>query len=180
MRPHWTLDGVHPGWGDRPSIYGVVTRGAAASTELADLPDDDRALTGMAFRFVAGGLDGVAGRHGLGEVPGTAKDHASEVAQAIGRVLSAPSPGREVANLYHLLVMRSVLSYVDPLLERLASHPVDRVRLRELAVWLAINAPDREPVKLAVALLGVVGGTEDSQLLLVLGSHDAVRRTGLS
>jgi hypothetical protein len=45
-------------------------------------------------------------------------------------------------------------------------------RLHAVARWLATEAPDREPVKTAIAILGILQGGEDRDLLLTLGRHE--------
>ncbi|KIC38845.1 hypothetical protein RA27_18320 [Ruegeria sp. ANG-R] len=49
---------------------------------------------------------------------------------------------------------------------------LDAERLREIAFWFTTKAPDREPVKFSMALLGLLRGSDDSDVFLTLGRHD--------
>jgi hypothetical protein len=44
--------------------------------------------------------------------------------------------------------------------------------LHQLALWLAEKSPDRGPVKFAIALFGVIPGSDNNDLLLTLGKHE--------
>ncbi len=75
------------------------------------------------------------------------------------------------AVLYHaLLAMPAAGSaYV------LAQLPQDRAasaKIANLARWLAQQAPDIIPVKMAIALLGRYGSTNDADLIMTLGRHE--------
>lgn len=48
---------------------------------------------------------------------------------------------------------------------------VDLHKFRLLFRWMATNAPDREPVKIAIAMLGLFKGTDDRALFLTFGCH---------
>jgi hypothetical protein len=62
---------------------------------------------------------------------------------------------------------------VDHLLEAVvATDDLHAERIHEIARWLATDAADREPIKCAIALLGVCQGGEDRDLLLTLGRHE--------
>jgi len=62
---------------------------------------------------------------------------------------------------------------VDQLLEAVtAADDLDAERMHAIAHWLAIGAADREPIKFAIALLGVCHGSDDRDLLLTLGRHE--------
>jgi hypothetical protein len=65
------------------------------------------------------------------------------------------------------------LGYVDHLLEAVvADDDLDAERVHTIAHWLATGAADREPIKCAIALLGVCHGGDDRDLLLSLGRHE--------
>ena len=172
-RPDWQLEKVVPPWGDRPSIYAHVAESVrTATTSLSraniDLPDETIIAGKHGLRFAAGAMDGVLGHHGA--------ETDNPVAGAVFRSLVAlaeHATSKRAATLYSQLVERSTLEYVDVLLPRLLQEPdVQRERVHAIARWLATAAADREPVKFAIALLGVLSPGEDSELLMTLGRHE--------
>jgi hypothetical protein len=169
-RAAWDLAAVTPPWDtSRSSVYshiqGLI---AGGSKDLSTLPDDEIVSPPGALRWVAGGLDGAFGHHG-GAQPGR---QAVEVQKAVEAALDDPAP-LKLQRLYGLL-RQSALEYTDTLLERLSSRRLDLARLEDLAEWIARHAPDREPVKVAIALLGVIPQPQRShdELLMTLGRHD--------
>ncbi|MEM7247777.1 MAG: hypothetical protein AAF533_20740 [Acidobacteriota bacterium] len=65
------------------------------------------------------------------------------------------------------------MGVVDPLLQRIVDDGrLDADRLHALALWLATRAADREPVKMAIALLGILQGYDSREVLLALGRHE--------
>ena len=116
-----------------------------------------------------GGLEGAFRHHGGGR---SDKSRAAMLHRAIGVVLEDAS-ALKLGKLYDQLLDDGVLDFIDPLLERIMeTRDLDAKRLEELATWLARNAPDREPVKVAMAILGVISGADHSELLLTLGRHE--------
>ncbi len=180
-RNAWETGALPVAWSpERPSIYGFVRShiqggqpGLTADGE--DLPDEALIRDEGALRWIAGGQDGAFGHHGGG---GREGPNADAVFQALSAVLSKATE-KTLGALYELLAQDDLIGYVDPLLDRIRetgrsgkSLPVDR--LYRLARWLAENAPDRGPVKFAVALLGLVDvdDRDDVELLLTLGRHE--------
>ncbi len=173
-REEWHPPAPETVWGERPSLYEHIRRhlqpdGVGLAPGGETLPDEPEEEASQ-IRWSAGALDGTLGHHA-----GEAED--SETA---GRILKALRPALERADvarfreLYQWLLQDQALGLADPLLSTVweirASLPLDR--LRTLARWLATQAPDREPVKLGMALLGLFGDAEDRGLLLTLGRHD--------
>ena len=167
----WDLAAVERPWRDAPSIYDHIRehivpgeRGMRPGGE--QLPDEQET---DGLRWVAGGKDGVLGHHG-GGAAGDSRDRMLH--RAIGVVLADASPGK-LDKLYTQLLHDDLLKYIAPLLQRLAADSaLDMRRLEELALWLAKCAPDRAPVKLAISILGVIPGSDHTDLLLTLGRHE--------
>jgi hypothetical protein len=167
---HWDLADVDPPWGNRPSVYEHISRhvvpGRAGLAEGGeDLPDehDDGGI-----RWSPGAKDGVFGHHmGTREE----KDRAEEVAKALDTVL-ARATTRNVSRLYGLLTGEGLINHLDHLTGALAAKHPDLLRLGTLASWLAREAPDREPVKFAIAMLGIVPSEDHEDLLMTLGRHE--------
>lgn len=168
----WDPATAEPPWGSRPSIYRHIqghlsVDGKGLSEGGDELPDEER-VSQRGVRWVAGGLDGAFGHHGGAT---GAADRAEKVYKTL-RVVLREATTPNLAKLYELLLEDGALALVDPFLERLTSRrDVDAGRLGALAEWLARNAADREPVKWAIAVLGVVS-TESQDLLMTLGRHE--------
>jgi hypothetical protein len=169
-RAAWDLSAfVQPWDAGRPSIYGHI-HGLVADgdNDLSTLPDDEVVSPPGELQWIAGGRDGVVGHHA--EIkPGR---HAADVHKALKAALDDPSP-LKLQRIYSLL-QQDALEYMDPLLEHLSSRPLDVARLEDLAEWIARHAPDREPVKVAIALLGVIPQPQRSHedLYMMLGRHE--------
>jgi hypothetical protein len=125
--------------------------------------------SGSRLRWVAGALDGVFGHH---RDDRDAHEVAGLVLRALIALTEKDTDGRARA-LYSLLKTYSARQYVDALLSLITqSTSVNPDRVHAVSRWLATEAPDREPVKAAIAILGVVSRGEDRDLLLTLGKHE--------
>jgi len=170
----WDIHSVNPPWGDRPSIYqhilANIRPGEPGLGEKGDLlPDEEIVRGGKEIGWAPGALDGVFGHHvGSSE----ALEVANKVLESL-RALSKKASHERTNSLYSLLVEQSTLAYVDHLLEALVTDEhLDAERIHAIAHWLATVAADREPIKCAIALLGVCHGGDDRDLLLSLGRHE--------
>jgi len=137
-----------------------------------DLPDEEPISEEGGLRWAAGAEDGVFGHH----MEAAAVDQlVHDEVQAFKTVLRWPSRAR-LSTLYELLASNRALTAIDPLLERIVEEARDgrlqEKRLRELAIWLARRAPDRDPVKVAIASLGLFHDPELRDLFLTFGRHD--------
>ena len=169
----WRLDDVTPPWDDRPSIYEHLRAHLLPQAGLADggerLPDEERVRAGQPFGWAPGAMDGVLGHH-LGT-----SDEASasaEVLNALAALIQEASD-TDAAALYTRLLEHRALAFVDPLLQAVVGgDALEPERVHAIAHWLATRAPDREPVKVGIALLGLFAVPEDREVLLTLGRHD--------
>jgi hypothetical protein len=172
FRPEWEPPAPDAVWGERPSLYEHIRRhlepgrpGLAPGGE--SLPDETE--RDSEIHWVPGGMDGSFGHHFGG---GADSDAAEAIYASLREVLVRADPAR-VRTLYSLLREENALDIVDPLLERIrADNSIHAGRVRALAHWLATQAPDREPVKLGIALLGLFSGGENRDLFLTLGRHE--------
>ena len=170
----WSLEGIAPPWSDRPSLYQHILAhirpgepGLAAGGE--ELPDQELVEEVQKVRWAPGALDGVFGHHTEGGEP---EETAEEVLEAL-RAFTRKASGERAAALYHLLAGGTAIEYVDHLLSAVLAD--DRLlldRVRAVARWIATGAPDREAVKIAIALLGLFRDGLDRDLLLALGRHE--------
>lgn len=81
------------------------------------------------------------------------------------------------AKLMTRLKKYPAISLVDPVCSycfafKIPQNEQKKEALRVLALDLAKNSNDREPVKMGLALLGISGKEEDLQILEILGKHD--------
>lgn len=165
----WELNSRAAPWGNKPSIYAHISRHIRPDTRrLSDagsrLPDEN---PDEQIRFAPGMMDGVLG----GSSP-DATQKVTRLHQAITKELENATDAT-LKQLYDELLDGSALEYVDPLLEVLANdRRMDRGRLHAVATWLAKEAPDRDPVKAALAIIGLLADEGDRDLLLTLGRHD--------
>jgi hypothetical protein len=166
----WDLGTVAQPWQGAASIYEHIKKHLlpgggldAAGERLPDEKDDG------GIKWVAGGFDGAFGHHGGG---GSEKDRAKMLYRALSVALDDAAPVK-LQKLYDHLLDGSVLDFIDPILALIVEkQDLDAGRLHQLAVWLAEKAPDRGAVKFAIALFGVIPGTDHSDLLLTLGKHE--------
>ncbi len=166
----WELGTAEYPWQGKASIYEHIKKhllpGGRLDTGGERLPDekDDGGI-----KWVAGGLDGAFGHHGGG---GSEKDRAKMLYRALSVALDHAAPAK-LKKLYDHLLDGSVLDFIDPVLALIIEkQDLDAGRLHQLAVWLAEKSPDRGPVKFAIALVGVIPGSDHSDLLLTLGKHE--------
>lgn len=170
----WDLDAVEPPWGERPSIFAHILahipEGEVGLTEGGDeLPDEAEVYGEGGLRWIPGGRDGAYGHHESG---GDDQEAAKEVFELLKAVLRKPTQ-KSVQSLYEALETRYALDFVDPLLKLIVSdRGVDTARLHKVAVWLATQAADREPVKVAISILGGLEGTDDRDTILTLARHE--------
>ena len=170
----WALPEIPSPWGARPSLYEHVkqhlkTDGSGLADGGANLPDEATESEEGGLLWAAGAMDGVFGHH--------VEDDAQEkVAEAVVSALSRAEQSANQANidgLYSVLKANRTLGFIDPFLERIRrKRGLSSDRVHALATWLATRAADREPVKSAIALLGVFPQAGDEAVLLTLGRHE--------
>lgn len=173
MSPEWSLERLELPFGLKTSIYSHIRAHIGPETngllpEGAELPDEKRAIPKGSMRFVPGGRDGVAGHHFSRQDT----ELVSELYPAIREVLEDVTG---FTGFYDLLLEATPIGIVDPLLTIIRENQDDVVpaRLLELSRFLCRFGPDRGPVKIAIALLGLFElNEEDRDLLLTLGQHE--------
>ncbi|MBP7867662.1 MAG: hypothetical protein KA419_17155 [Acidobacteria bacterium] len=163
--------GKYP-WQQEPSIYMSLrdrpTAGEAGGRP-ADLPDKDRVTSATRLPWAAGALDGVFSHH-AGGGPGEGDIEALLAAvRAFGQTASDADKFR----IYERVRDKGALGLVDAFIQALREVKGTRLdRLHALARSFATEAPDREPVKFGIALLGAFRLPEDLEVYRVLGRHD--------
>jgi hypothetical protein len=161
-------------WDRGPSILEFVrSRIAAGKPGMAEdgytLPDEERIGQGSKIRWAAGAMDGVTTHHmGTGENEETVR-RTVELVLAYSRQPTATNK----AAVYQHVIAAHVVSIIDPVIEALVNEQgISHERLYELARSFVTEAPDREPVKFGIALLGLFRQPADQELFQTLGRHD--------
>jgi len=155
---------------DRASLLTFIRSHLDARGRFADpmvaLPDE-APLTPGGITFAAGAFDGIIGHHagaGASDVP------AAEIAELIVRAAGKPTK-RRLRRLYDAVNNDNALTYIDALIKALAHKRPPVVDVARIGTWLASASPDRGPVKVGIALLGIAGAP-DGVLLHDLGAHE--------
>jgi hypothetical protein len=161
-------------WDQRPSILEFVrSHISAGKPGLTDdgytLPDEERIAQGSKIRWAAEAMDGVTTHH-----MGTGENEAT-ILKTVALVLafSRQPTARNKAAVYQHIIAEHVISIIDPVLEALVKESgISHDRLYELARSFATEAPDREPVKFGIALLGLFRQPADEELFQTFGRHE--------
>src|SRR5205807_2200198 len=161
-------------WDCRPSILEFVrshvpTDGPGVDEGGYVLPDDERVNAGSRLRWGMGSMDGVMTHHmGAGENEEAVR-RTVELVLAYSRQPTATNK----AAVYQHVIAEHVVSIIDPVIEALLNeNRIGHDRLYELARSFVTEAPDREPVKFGIALLGLFRQPADMELFQTLGRHD--------
>jgi hypothetical protein len=157
---------------DRSAIYRWLApwqhNAEPLPAEAQALPDEPPVIDGK-IRWSAGALDGVFSHHG-----GRTDDESpvEAIMVALRSVLRKPQQ-QNVEQLYNLLCQDTPLDYIDALLPEVAQDPqLPANKLQALVEWLATESPDRNVVKVAMALLALFPTQKNCEILNVLGGHD--------
>lgn len=174
--PPFMVNGFPAPWADgRPSLFGYLASfpleaNGRLPQAASSLPDEDVLVSrsGSNLRWAAGAADGVFGRH-VQASQSVSVDKALHMLEAAS---NTPTP-EHVKDFYDLVNQEDVLGLADALLDAVrTSTRLDADGLRAFARWLVCESPDRAPVKMGIALLGLVDPPQDIEVLLRLGSHD--------
>ncbi|MCB9871484.1 MAG: hypothetical protein H6837_16630 [Planctomycetes bacterium] len=161
-------------WDQRPSIYdhirAHVDEAKPGLTDGGDtLPDEARIASGSRIRWAAGAMDGVMGHH-MGQ-----GDNDELVRKAVDLILAyCQSPtAKTKGSLYQHVIEGNTLPLIDPIIEKLIeTEGLNHDRLYELARSFVTEAPDREPVKFGIAILGLYQNPDNAVLFQNLGRHE--------
>lgn len=170
-----SVESIAAPWLDgRPSIHRLVldalaVRGPRENVSLdLDLELSPTRLGQLSFG--PGAADSLIGQ------PDTSRrqTRARRLVVAIANVLRRPSADA-LAHLYELLRHGETITTVDAILVRLGNVLGERrPELAVLARRLIMEAPDVEPVKAGVALLGISGKADDAALVSVIGRYEEI------
>jgi len=133
------------------------------------LPDDEQVSKGSKIRWAAGAMDGVMTHHmGTGQ-----NDESVRKTVELVVAYSRQPTVRNKAAVYQHIIADQIVSIIDPVIEALLNEKnIGHDRLYELAHSFVTEAPDREPVKFGIAILGLFRRPDDQELFQILGRHD--------
>jgi len=160
-------------WDAHPSIYEHIQahldptqKGLTEGGE--NLPDEERVADQSQIRWAAGALDGVFSHHVANpEDP----SEAHELLALVQSYSTAPTVTNK-AKLYHFLTENGALGFIDPFIDLLMQQEdINQQRVYELAYSFSTEAPDRNPVKFGIAILGLYQ-RDNRELFHTLGRHE--------
>jgi hypothetical protein len=148
------------------SIFEFVKSRGGSAIE-GNLPDERTPAGNREIRFTPGLADAL-----FGGKPENSEQTAHSIFALIKKVLKAPTD-ENIAVLYGEVSGHSVSAEIDDLVGLiLSTRDIDFDHLHQFFRWIAKNAPDREAVKIAIAVLGIFRGDTDRELFFTLGRHD--------
>ncbi|NWJ25945.1 hypothetical protein [Rhizobium sp. RM] len=170
----WPPSKRNPPWRSTLSIYTHIAthidpeKPTGLSEEGYRLPDEQPRDPNR-ISFAPGAMDGIMSRHGSSK---SGEQAVLQLYETLRRATENASDSNITA-LYSHLKDGHVIGVIDDLAEKIwLEKSLDADRLYEIAHWFATQATDREPVKFSIALLGLLRGHDDSEILLTLGRHD--------
>jgi len=115
-------------------------------------------------------MDGVFGHHVRAENKQTKIFGIVSAVQSLQQRATAES----LRKLYDLLLEEPIVNCIDSVLEQLRnkSSSMDESRLLAIGRYLATRAGNREAVKFGLALIGVFGTRDDTEIMKTLGKSD--------
>ena len=162
-------------WDQHPSIYehirSHIVEGKPGVTDEGDtLPDDERLNKDNKIRWAAGAMDGVMSHHLM-----ASEESEEGVGKTVELTLAYSRQPTAVnkAALYQHIIAEHIVSIIDPVIEAIIKESeINHDRLYELAYSFVTEAPDREPVKFGLAILGLFRNPANEELFQTLGRHD--------
>ena len=146
-----------------PIVELLATWSDGPPPELPDEPPDD----GRTIRWSAGALDGVVARHGDSTLE---TERGAALAELIEHAATGAPDARRA--LYEAARADGIVFALDEALDALARAGVPAEPVAGLAREIAAEALHREPLKLAISLLGRAGDEHDVPLLETVARHD--------
>lgn len=162
-------------WNSGEAIYGFIRRNLDSESgclkdSAVELPDDKKRFPPGELRWVAGGLDGVTVQHLF-----RGENDLNKAKKIADFIVSISKTGQTKAKigLYNGLTSDHLIEFFDSAIQLAIDAGIDREpHLHDFAKFLATNSPDRGPVKLGIALLGIIGDFKDLEIIVSLGKHE--------
>lgn len=171
----WSSPVKNPWRAEEESIYHFIQRHQkrgdfGLENSSIELPDATRFFGEKSLRWVAGGLDGVFGGDSSSK---EAQRGARSLFKLIKRAAWDPSEKR-IGTLYNRLLQEHISSVVDLICDRVSEEDREtQMHVRSLAEWFIKSAPDRNPVKMGLGLLGALSSQDENKdLFLLFGMHE--------
>ncbi len=166
----WDLAEMPKPWDtNRVAICSFLMSEINGSRKELQLPDDSVVFADGKIRWAGGAMDGVFTQHMQDPKD---KDSVQKIFKDLESLILQPTQ-QKVAAFYKLLLKGNVLSFIDDLLTLIAeSENLNVDRVHDFARWIATESPDREPIKVALAILGIFEGEQHKKLFMTFARHD--------
>lgn len=170
-----TQDSANTPWAHGTAIYVHIKQHIDPdSGKLREsgyvLPDEEeRDAEFMGIHWAPGALDGTFGHYA--DVDNDDK-RVKVITQAVKNIalFNSETAKRE---LYDALRNDELVSYIDAVIEQLLQQQLPyKTHLHTFLVFLLRRAPDRSPVKFAIAMLGIIGEMKDLELIKTFALHE--------
>jgi hypothetical protein len=162
-------------WLSTPSIWLHVRKYIDPTTgrlkhEGEKLPDDERRTADIKMRWAAGALDGVFGHHAGANIdPALAK----KISSLVIKIARSDHDDQAKIDLYKLLLRDDLLTYIDLVVKEVLNSKIElQPRLQDFITFLLHEAPDRGPIKFAIAMSGIMQNESEIETLAILGRHE--------
>ena len=161
-------------WLNSPSIWLHILKYIHPKTGRLDpeglkLPDEEHRTLNIRMNWAAGALEGVFGHHtGVNKNP----ELAHRITALVIKIAQEDSSQAKI-DLYKLLLQDDLLTYIDLVIREYMESPIDPRRyLFPFITFLLHEAPDRGPVKFAIAFLGIFKDESEIETISILGRHE--------
>ena len=135
--------------------------------DFYQLPDEDT-LT-ETLRWAPGAQDGVILYH---TSPNRFPEKGQLIYAALKTLIQEPSY-ETVTKFYRLLIEEKIITFVDDFLNCVFSDKqLESYKVLQLAEWLVVCSPDREAIKLGLAILGLSAFHGYTDYFTTMGKHD--------
>ena len=164
----------HIPWMHTPSIYDYILDNLDPETgRLIEagwtLPDEERRYADTKLRWVPGALDGTLGHHGS---PDSENEKANLISIHLANIANHNDLKDKIA-LYNLLLEDDLVGYIDLAIDKITQSNIPPYpNVNDFVLFLLKNAPDRGPVKFAIAILGIMRSKSEIDDVSLLGKHE--------
>ncbi len=155
-------------WENRQSIYEYIKCNIENDGSLKSMKlPDDKPNNGKELIFAAGAMQGILGHHA-----GSNNEDGKEIANLI-KEISINDRKNDKIEFYNKVLELQVNSVVDNIITELSNikAPIT-VSLYKWLEFLVFESPDRNAVKIGIALLGALRNAEHLEKMKILGAHD--------
>ncbi len=161
---------------NRESIFSFIDNHTAHGQcalpeEKQILPDDEIFYKGKGLRWASGGLDGNRRFWARSSKEDQVK-RAKDCLSALTLITKRPTEVN-IATFYNFFLQDNTIDFIDELITLiLHARNLDFNKIEKFALFLATKSPDRGPVKVGIAILGIFSGDAYKNIFYTLGLHE--------